>query len=209
MKVPDPEDLSKIVEIYEKRYGKLEHIYRDVLRKFGTIKLCNLSEDNIECILNPYFLKWGKMGRVLGFKGVRRIGDRLKEMDAQLSKFQQEDLITLNLDIMSSKIANIYDDIMNTEWLSKKGKMKRVGPTSASKALHLVAPNLFIIWDRAIRNYYGFKDNGEGYIRFLANMQDWIRKLKPTIERLQKRYKKSCTKIIDEYNWMVAHSIKE
>lgn len=209
MKVPDSEDFSKRVETYEKRYEKTEHIYRDVLRKFGTINLCNLSEDNIECILNPYFLKWGKMGRVLGFKGVRRIGDRFKEMDAQLGKFQQEDLLTLNLDIMSSEIANIYDEIMNTEWLSKKGKVKRVGPTSASKALHLVAPNLFMLWDRAIRNYYGFKDNGEEYIRFLANMQNWMRELKPTIEILQKRYKKSCTKIIDEYNWIVVYSIKE
>lgn len=150
MKVPDSEDFSRLIETYEKRYG--EHVYRDVLRKFETIKLRNLSEDNIECIFNPHFLKWSKMGRVLGFKDVRRIGDRLKEMDAQLSKFRQEDLLTLDLDNMSSEIADIYDGIMNTEWLSEKGKVKRVGPTAASKTLYLAAPNLFMIWDRAIRN---------------------------------------------------------
>ena len=58
---------------------------------------------------------------------------------------------------MSSEFADIYDEIMNTKWKSKKGKTKRVGPTATSKALHLVAPDLFIIWDRAIRNHYVFK----------------------------------------------------
>lgn len=201
MKVPDSEDFSRLVETYENEFGELERIYRDVFEEIGTKWLSDLSTNNIEGILKKYLLKWGKMARVLGFKGCEKLGDKLKEMDTQLRKFRQEDLSTANLDNMSGEIVDIYDVIMNTKWLSKKGKVKRVGPTSASKALHLVAPDLFMIWDREIRNDYGFKDNGEEYARFLTSMQNWMKKLKPTIERLQKQYKKSCTKIIDQYNW--------
>jgi hypothetical protein len=141
------------------------------------------------------------MGRVLGLKGCMRIGDRLREMDPQLTKLRQESLSTVDLDRMSSEFVDIYDEIMNIGWKSEKGKTKRVGPTAASKTLHLVAPNLFIIWDRAIRNHYVFKESGAEYVRFLVNMQTWLKKLKSPIGALQSRYGKSCTKIIDEYNW--------
>jgi len=188
LKVPDPEEFSKLVETYEKKHGEYDRTYRDAFKKFEAVRLRDLSEDDIEYILIPYFLKWGKMGRVLGRRGARRMGYRLKEMDAQLSKFRQEDLSTIDLSKMGSEIANVYCDM-------------RVGPTTAAKALHLVAPNLFMLWDTKIRNFYGFKGNGEDYLRFLTNMQNWMKKLKPTIERLQTQYKKSCTKIIDEYNW--------
>jgi len=105
---------------------------------------------------------------------------------------------------MSSEFAGIYDEIMNTEWKSEKGKNKRVGPTAASKTLHLVAPNLFIIWDRAIRNHYMFKENGAEYFRFLVNMQG-LKKLRSPIGALHRRYGESCTKIMDEYNWIKCH----
>jgi len=59
-----------------------------------------------------------------------------------------------------------------------------------------------MIWDRRIRDYYGFQENGEEYLRFLINMKNWLKKLEPTIEALGNKYQKPCTKIIDEYNWL-------
>lgn len=103
-------------------------------------------------------------------------------------------------------ITAAYDEIMNTTWKSEKGKLKRMGSTTTSKALHLVTPTLFMLWDRTIRNYYGFNDNGIEYTRFLMTMQSWLKELKSTIERLQQQFDKSCTKIIDEYNWIKCRS---
>jgi hypothetical protein len=201
IRVPVPEEFSSLVDLYEARYKKLDSTYVTALRDFESKKLSNLNYSDVESILHPYLLKWGKMGRVLEFKGCKRIGDKLRKMDLQLTKLRQEALSTVDLDRMSSEFADIYDEIMNTKWKSEKGKTKRVGPTAASKALHLVAPNLFIIWDRAIRDHYIFKENGAEYVRFLVNMQTWLEKLKSPIGALQSRYRKSCTKIIDEYNW--------
>jgi hypothetical protein len=205
LRVPTPEEFSSLVNSYESRYKKLDSIYVTALQDFKRKKLSKLNYSDVESILHPYLLKWGKMGRVLGFKGCKRIGDKLREMDLQLTKLRQESLSTVKLDRKSSEFADIYDEIMNTKWKSEKGKTKRVGPTAASKALHLVAPNLFMIWDRAIRNHYVFKENGAEYVRFLVSMQIWLKKLKSPIGALQSRYGKSCTKIIDEYNWMKCH----
>jgi hypothetical protein len=201
VRVPVPEEFSNLVDLYESRYKNLESIYVTALQLFENKKLSNLNYSDVESILRPYLLKWSKMGRVLGLKGCKRIGDELREMDLQLTKLRQETLSTVDLDRMSSEFVDIYDEIMNTRWKSEKGKAKRVGPTAASKALHLVAPNLFIIWDRAIRNHYVFKESGAEYVRFLVNMQTWLKKLKSPIDALQRLYGKSCTKIIDEYNW--------
>jgi len=201
IRIPAYEEFSNLVDSYESSYKTLDSIYVAALQLFENKKLSNLNNSDVESILLPYLLKWGRMGRVLGFKGCKRIGGKLKEMDLQLTKLRQEALSTVDLDRMSSEFADIYDEIMNTEWKSEKGKTKRVGPTAASKALHLVAPNLFIIWDKAIRNHYVFKENGAEYVRFLVNMQTWLKKLKSPVGALQSQYGKSCTKIIDEYNW--------
>jgi hypothetical protein len=78
-----------------------------------------------------------------------------------------------------------YNEILNADWKSEKGKTKRVGPAATAKVLHLVAPDLFMIWDRKIRNDYGFQDSTKEYVRFLFNMQNWIRKLSSVLEKMQ------------------------
>ena len=202
LKTPDSKEFLKLVESYENSYEISERVYRDALKKFEIVELHNLNENHVDHILKPYFLKWGKMARVLGFNGCEMIGSNLMTMGTQLEKFRQEDLSTIDLINVTSEIVDVYEEIMNIKFKSKKGNDKRVGPTSASKVLHLVAPNMFIIWDRAIRNYYGFKETGEEYARFLLNTQNWMKELKPTIERLQHQYERSCVKIVDEYNWI-------
>ena len=203
--IPIPDEFSSLVDSYESSYKTLDSIYVAVLSLLENKKLSSLNYSDVESILRPYFLKWSRMGRVLGLKGCKRIGDKLKEMDLQLTKFRRETLLTVDLDRISSGFVDIYDEIMDAEWKSEKGKTKRVGPTAASKALHLIAPNLFIAWDIAIRNDYMFKENGAEYVRFLVDMQIWLKRLKSSIDALQSRYGKSCTKIIDEYNWMKCH----
>ena len=202
LRVPEAEEFSELVNLYEKTYSNLDSTYMKALQDFETKELSRFSENDTESILYPYLLKWGNMKRVLGYRGCKRIGEKLREMGLQLKKWRQESLSTVDLERMSNQVADIYDGIMNASWKSNKGRSKRVGPTAASKVLHLVAPNLFIIWDRAIRNNYGFKESGEEYFRFLLDMQNWMEKLGKSIDTLQNRYEKSSTKILDEYNWM-------
>lgn len=199
--VPNFDEFSRLVKLYEREYKDLDSVYIMILQELKEGNLQDLGSYDVESVLRPYFLKWGRMGRVLGVRGCQVICDRLKELNPKIVKLRHEALSIVDLDA-KSEFVEIYDEIMNAKWKSEKGKTKRVGPTSASKTLHLVAPNLFMMWDRRIRNYYDFQESGEEYLRFLINMKNWLKKLKPTIEALGNKYQKSCTKIIDEYNWV-------
>jgi hypothetical protein len=201
LKAPDREEFSKLVKLYENEYKGLDRIYLNALEIFKGNVISTFSYYEVESILHLYLLKWGRMGRVLGYRGCKRIGEKLREMEPQFAGFQQLTLSTIDLNHMSKKIEDIYNELLNAKWESQKGRTKRVGPTATSKVFHMVTPDLFMIWDRRIRNRYGFQDSGEEYLRFLANMQNWLKRLSPTIETLQNNYGKSCTKIIDEYNW--------
>ena len=202
LRVPEAAEFSKLVNLYESTYSKLDSIYMKALQDIETKQLRRFSRIDTESILYPYLLKWGNMKRVLGYRGCKKIGEKLKEMDSKIAKLREVHLSTVDLEGRENEFALIYDDIMNANWKSEKGRSKRVGPTAASKVLHLVAPNLFMIWDRAIRKYYGFKEDKTEYVQFLKDMKYWMDKLGKRIVTLQIRYGKSSTKIVDEYNWI-------
>jgi len=77
---------------------------------------------------------------------------------------------------------------------------KVLGPVGAAKALHLLAPRFFPLWDRAIANHYGVRlgrtgENTDNYLRFMSLTQRQISKL-PTLSN-----DKEVLKMIDEYNY--------
>ncbi len=200
MAAPSSREFSRIVGQYENKYKELDSIYLTAIKDFEGI-VGSFGEYEVEFILCPYLLKWGKMMRVLGYKGCSRIGAKLAEVKPQLDKFRSVTLSKIDLNQTSDTVEELYDEFLNAYWKSDKGRTKRVGPTATAKVLHLAVPNLFMIWDRKIRNCYGFQDSGREYVRFIANTQNWNEKLSTTIEALQGKYGKSCTKLIDEYNW--------
>jgi hypothetical protein len=141
------------------------------------------------------------MKRVLGFRGCKRLSEKLGDIDHRFGELKSMSLSSIDLQALSANIEDAYDELLNAEWTSERGRIKRVGPTAAAKTLHLVVPDLFMIWDRKIRLNYGFRENGKEYLRFMLEMQNWLAKLNTTIQRLGAKYEKSSTKIIDEYNW--------
>lgn len=94
-----------------------------------------------------------------------------------------------------------------------------VGPTGASKVLHLLLPKLIVMWDDCIRKHYGVEPvDCEDFIEFQTKMKELLEEAvkdfmsehripgrKDVIQEILKlRYKdklKPITKLIDEYNW--------
>jgi hypothetical protein len=200
--VPDSEEFTKLIYLHVKLYRETDQTYLESIGRIKKAGLCRLSEEEIFSILKPYLLKWGNMGRVLGIKGCRRTASKLKEIENKFNDFQNLDLATTDIPHESNGIEELYTGILNAEWISEKGRTKRVGPTATAKVLHLIVPDLFMIWDRKIRVAYGFGDSGKEYVWFLVNMQKWIRTLSPILEKMQKDYGKSPAKLIDDYNWI-------
>jgi hypothetical protein len=197
---PSSEEFTRLVQQYENKYKGLEQIYLSAVKDCQNVN-DNFSKHEVETILQPFLLKWGRMGRVLGYKGCGRIGTAINQLKPQLDKLKNENLATIDFNEASDNIEDIYDELLNADWKSDKGRAKRVGPTATAKVLHILLPDLFMIWDRKVRVDLAFQDNSSEYLRFLENMQAWNQSLSPEIDSLSAKYGKSCTKLLDEYNW--------
>lgn len=76
-----------------------------------------------------------------------------------------------------------------------------LGPVGAAKALHLLAPRLFPLWDRRIAEEYGVPlgkagSNGDRYWRFTVISRDQCLRL-----RRHGRIQGNLLKALDEYNY--------
>ena len=97
-----------------------------------------------------------------------------------------------------------------------------LGATGASKALHLLLPDLIVMWDSGIRGQYHLPATHAGFLRFHELMQSELKQALRTYvaghggtEReairaiLRERYgepvERPITKVLDEYNWVLAH----
>lgn len=74
-------------------------------------------------------------------------------------------------------------------------------PVAVSKALHLLAPAFFPLWDDAIARayacYYGGYDAAERYLAFYETMRALAEHVRPWVRRERRPF----LKVIDEYNY--------
>lgn len=75
-----------------------------------------------------------------------------------------------------------------------------LGPVGAAKALHLLAPEFFPLWDRKIAEAYGIclgtaGENGTEYVRFMLIAMEQMTGLQPHVEL------RGILKRLDEFNY--------
>lgn len=111
----------------------------------------------------------------------------LKNLEPVFKKIQKEKFRTINFDEHSQDIKNIFNSL---------SKIKGIEKTGAPKLMHLKNPEVFVMWDGYIRNYYGFKKGDvKDYVEFLKLMQKKYSKIKPITGR-------TTAKLIDENNYI-------
>jgi len=104
-------------------------------------------------------------------------------------------------------------------------KVHRIGTTTTSKLLHILQPNLFVMWDWKILDHYQqgnqqVQDSGAGYYAFLQEMQNTGRQVSQSFKKaippgeadqcpatylsvkLEYNPPKTMAKYLDEYNWV-------
>jgi hypothetical protein len=131
---------------------------------------------------------------------------KINELKQQLEQLNLEpkqlELLKVNLDNLGQWIRKAFDQIASVRY---------VGPTSASKILHLLLPGLFVMWDKYIAEEFRVRMNSQGYLEFLRKSQDTLRSLmndyrnrglKDPKYELYGKYDKPLTKLLDEYNWL-------
>lgn len=150
--------------------------------------------------------------RFLELWGVRKAATRISpvELSQKISDLKPL-LVEMNMSILninledrevSNKIAMIFGEIC---------RVKNIGPTSASKILHLLRPNLFVMWDADIAKKFGVSMSPVGYLKFLERCQAMLKAILEGYRRkgisdpesyLLNKFRKPLTKLLDEYNWL-------
>jgi len=104
------------------------------------------------------------------------------------------------------ELGDLHDDLIRH---MQAGGVRNMGPAAASKTLYLLAPALFVMWDREIS-----RSAPDGYGTYLLQMQGLALRLAeeaPTEdveaflqEHLGYDKRKTLAKYLDEYNWFEA-----
>lgn len=144
------EDLIKQVKKY---YYKNEYLYFKTITSLEEVsKDLTKLEDNKHLIgvIKPFLIKWGRMYRVVGKERLNweGFGKALRSSEDDFANLRNEKFYKIDFDddkIMNS-ILTIYGEIDPLDYLG--------GPTTISKTLHILNPEIFVIWDHDIRQRY-------------------------------------------------------
>lgn len=88
---------------------------------------------------------------------------KINKLAPLFQRMKKEDFARMDIDKFASEIKDIFDTLSH---------IKGIETTGAPKLMHLKLPKVFVMWDRHIRNAYGYKKgDSEEYIAFLKKMQ--------------------------------------
>ena len=117
----------------------------------------------------------------------------------------------------------VFDRLAEIRWVNRDGSHRTLGPTATSKILHVLRPDVFVMWDAPIREFYGLDGSFRSYQLFNSTMRERTMNLmKPVFVRFRSHDSVECrlhallcnrlgcnhprllslTKLIDEYNWV-------
>jgi hypothetical protein len=121
-----------------------------------------------------FLLNWGGSSkRVFIRDGLPKLTERLQSWYVERKKAIQElrghDIMDSNLDDLGGDVRDLFESLsmipQDPHW---DGKNRTFGPTAAGKSLHLLLPNLCMIWDEKwVREPLGLKGDASSYLRYL------------------------------------------
>jgi hypothetical protein len=118
-----------------------------------------------------------------------------------LSRYRKSNILDYT-ESDDEKIRHLFDQFLDALKI-RGGKRKGVkSPVGVAKALHLLAPEFFPLWDEKIARAYGYyysSNSVEKYLAFLRMTKDMVRGLQARIT--PKPTSRELLKLIDEYNY--------
>lgn len=100
------------------------------------------------------------------------------------------------------RIERLFEDFRTALQICEGARTGAKSPVSAAKALHLLAPGFFPLWDHEIARVYGCSYNykpARKYLAFLAMMNKMSVALHPSVEATDGS--RTLLKLIDQYNY--------
>jgi hypothetical protein len=125
---------------------------------------------------------------------------------ADLEEIERLTILDTPVPDHAEELGALHDDLIGA---MRAGGVLSMGDAAASKALHLLGPRLFVMWDKEIR-----RSAPDGYGVYLLQMHALAGRLTEQApaedveaylqERLGYETRKTLAKYLDEYNWFEA-----
>lgn len=111
----------------------------------------------------------------------------VKKLTPLFQKMKDEEFSTMNIDNYSRTIKVIFKTLAD---------IKGIEATGAPKLMHLKLPKVFVMWDKRIRESYGYMmGDADDYVSFLKDMQKRFSRTETKLDR-------TLAKLIDENNYI-------
>lgn len=190
----------------------------------------NLTSSDIERHIVEGFLNRWKCRLPNSPLAATKIRDRLVQIHPyiqSLRRFSIRDPFTTMISIDSQNQMKL-GDIVALCYSELRGCTTNFAATATSKLLHIIAPNIFVMWDKPILSHYrkldkNIKDSSVGFRLFHERMRDMVvavdqsfasalvnppagvgQKFENYLSAQMSYYpEKSVAKFADEYNWVV------
>lgn len=190
LKKPGWKDIEKARIAFE------ENEPRDLFYRVATVLIQQATEGNTELSIadavaallqtwNQSYYRYHKFDAV-HFAEIQRV---IKEHPEVISDLRQRNIGSLKAGDETSVIS-VFTDFEVV-----------LGPVGAAKCLHLLAPDFFPLWDRAIAEAYGVYlrprgKNGKKYFGFMETTKTQVLRL-----RKERKGKRHLVKAVDEFNY--------
>ncbi|MEA2033230.1 MAG: hypothetical protein U9N41_06570 [Euryarchaeota archaeon] len=192
--------LRKIVD-YNKSYDALMK-KKDFLEKLRVCPIELTKKEIIYHLIENFLNKWGCRITKVKYDAV---SSELKEFFIKNTKlfYLGENILIFDFNKNEKELITLFKEL---------GEVNEIGPTGVSKILHVLNPDLFVMWDIKIAGELKFKHTIDGYLEFLEKMQKDAQNIEKTfyydgdVEVFLNEYFKlnprcSLSKFLDEFNW--------
>jgi hypothetical protein len=215
-------------------WEKIEEKHEEFLRKeprecaYEIAKECidkywmdgEISDENLKKITHAvltFLFAWNSTfyrGCIFKEDFIMKIKDKINKNKKKLDSFKKKCIYELNPSDKNN-IKDLYESFSEVLACKKKVKGNKnstktiQSPVSTAKFLHIICPNFFPLWDRAIAERYGCRwgkseFSFESYWEYMVKVKEQINNIEGTktdrIKEILKEY--TILKLIDEYNYM-------
>jgi len=195
MNIPDREEFLKGCEEFEK------HEKRDAMYKVATLLVSRSwgKPSDMADGLGVLLLTWNQAFYRSGMFDFNRLEECIAKNFQEIDKFRKRDISSLS-SADEEDVKDLFKELLDALQIDT-GKYKgRRSPVGVGKALHLLAPSFFPIWDGRIARAYGCyrgENPMERYVLFCRITKT----IAQEVENYVSRTDKTVLKLIDEYNY--------
>jgi hypothetical protein len=198
MDIPSREEFRKGCEEFEK------HEKRDAMYKVATFLVSHFwgKPSDMANGLGVLLLTWNQPFYRYGIFNFDKLEKAITDNFQKIKSFRNRDIFSLsNSDEDDIKdLFAIFLEALQIDASRRQGQGSK-SPVAVAKALHLLAPNFFPLWDNKIARAYGCyynKNSAEKYVSFCWKMKEMAEKIQDCLPNPDDR---SILKRIDEYNY--------